>query len=144
METNNLEEILIKDVRYKNLEKRDKIYWKRFNVESKNEKTLLKCIDSMGKQTLALQEINDLIKNNFEIELSLLTDRYNLLKEGISFEPDELDGLPSAAIDAYIARQESAAAEREAAMDKAEATQARIKELLDALVSDQSVPSNEM
>lgn len=144
METNTLEEILKKDWRYKKLEKRDKILSKRLNAGMRNKEALYKRIFSVGKQAFDIQEIDDLCKVNVDIELSLLMDRMKSIMEEISFELEELDGSPSIAIDQYIAHREVETAEREAAVDKAEAAQARIKELLDALVSDQSVPSNEM
>ena len=135
METNPLEEILKKDVRYKNLEKRRKILSKRLNQWIRINKTLLLLLKSKGKLALPkdLQEHDDLSKMNFKIGTSLLMDQYNSLKEGITFESDELDGLPSTAIYKYIVRHESAAKEREESMDKAEGAQVRIKELLDSL-----------
>ena len=135
METNTLEEILKKDVRYKNLEKRRKIFSKRLNQWIRINRTLLLLLKSKGKIALSkdLQEHDDLSKMNFEIGTSLLMDQYNSLMEGISFKSDEVDGLPSDAIDKYISRKENWFIQREEAMDQAEAAQARIKELLDAM-----------
>lgn len=133
MGTNILEEILKKDVRYKNLGKRDKILSERLDAGMKNKEVLYKRIYSLGKQAFDIQELDELRKVNVGIEVTLLLDRMGSIMEGISFEPEEVDGLPSIAIDKYIARRESAATEREESMDKAEAAQARIKALLDAL-----------
>ena len=88
---------------------------------------------SMGKQTFSIPEIDDLCKVNVDIELSLLSDRFDSIMEGISFSSKKLDGLPSAAIDKYIARRESVVTKWEEMMGQAEAAQARIKELLDSL-----------
>ena len=134
MEANLLEDSLKKDVRFKELVKRSKIFWKRLDRGTKNKEALIKRMRSMGKQKIdSLPEIHNLTHSSFEIELSLSLDRYNSLMEGITFESEELDGLPSTAIDKYIARQESVVTRWEESMDKAEAAQVRIKELLDSL-----------
>lgn len=133
MEANPLEDILKKDKRYKTLEKRSKLIWKRLNAGIRNKNTLFKRMKSMGKQAFALPEIDDLWSVNAKIEYSLLGDHYMTLMEDISFESYKMDGLPSTTIDKYIARQESMVSQREESMAKAEAAQARIKELLDSL-----------
>jgi len=116
-------------VRYKNLEKRDKIFRKRKYAGIKKMVTVFRRLISMQKKRFDLPEIYELI----EVNSKMFFDRYDWLEKGISFSSDELDGLPSTAIDKYIARQESVVTEWEESMAKAEATQVRIKELMDSL-----------
>lgn len=155
METNTLEEILKKDVRFKDLEKRNIIFLKQLNRGIKKGFALLIRIQSMNKKDIVIPiEIENLKKKNFEIQMSLLNDYSNILKDGTLFESDgvvwlseeilndlnqdlknlKLDEIDaSTAIDKIIFYHKSWFSQREESLAKLEATQVKIKELLYSL-----------
>lgn len=133
MEANLLEESLNKDVRFKNLKKRSKSLSKRLDLVTKNENALYSRIRSMGNHILVIPEVIKFVITNSGIVKSLSENLYEFRKEVKSIKKNGADGLPYTPFDRYIAHKESCFVRWEESMDKAEAAQVRIKELLDSL-----------